>query len=73
MKIGPIKPLIFNKVNRQKEKAAIITKANKEVIIRKVQPKWKIKYLYYFKTPVKLIKALNSKKELKNSIFSVLY
>jgi hypothetical protein len=51
----------------------MIAKANKEVIIRKTQLKWKMKYLYYSKTLVELIKALNSKKDLKNSIFSVLY
>ena len=51
----------------------MITKANGEVIIKKAQPKRKIKYLYYFKIPVKLIKALNSKKELEDSIFSVLH
>ena len=36
LKIKPIKPLAFNKVNRQKKKAVIITKANREVIIRKI-------------------------------------
>ena len=47
----------------------MVTKANKEVIIRKVQLKQKIRCLYYSKTLAKLIKALNSKKELKDSIF----
>ena len=51
----------------------MITKANKEVIVKKVQLKRKIKYLYYFKMLVKLIKALNFKKELKDGIFSILY
>ena len=51
----------------------MIAEADKEVIVEKVQLKWKIKYLYYFKTLVKLIKALNSKKELEDSIFSILY
>ena len=51
----------------------MITKANKEVIIKKVQLKQKMKYLYYFKTLAELIKTLNSKKELKDSIFSILY
>ena len=51
----------------------MITKANKEVIIKKVQLKWKIKYLYYSKTLVELIEALNSKKELEDGIFFILY
>ena len=68
-----MKLLIFNKANRQKRKAVIITKANREVIVRKVQPKWKIKYLYHSKTLTKLIKALDFKKELKDGIFSILY
>ena len=51
----------------------MITKANKEVIIKKVQLKQKMKYLYYFKMLAELIKTLNSKKELKDSIFSILY
>jgi hypothetical protein len=51
----------------------MIAKVNGEVIVRKVQPKWKIRCLYYFKTLAELIKALNSKKELKDGIFSVLY
>ena len=62
LKIGP---LAFNKANRQKGKIAIIAEANKEEIIKKPQLKRKMKYLYYFKTLVKLIEALNSKKELK--------
>ena len=65
--------MAFNKANRQKGKAAIITEVNKEVIIRKVQLKQEIKYLYHFKTLAELIKALNSKKDLKDSIFSILY
>jgi hypothetical protein len=51
----------------------MITEINREVIIKKVQLKQKIRCLYYSKILVKLIKALDSKKELKNSIFSVLY
>ena len=51
----------------------MITKANGEVIVKKIQLKQKIKYLYYFKMLVKLIEAFNFKKELKDSIFSVLY
>ena len=51
----------------------MITEADGEVIVKKVQPKWKIKCLYYSETPVKLIKALNFKKELKDGIFSILY
>ena len=65
--------MAFSKANRQKGKAAIIAKANREVIVKKVQPKRKIKYLYHSEILVKLIKALNFKKELKDSIFSVLY
>ena len=57
--------LAFSKANRQKGKAAIITKADGEVIIKKAQPKQKIKYLYYFKTLAELIKALNSKKRAR--------
>ena len=66
-----MEPLAFSKANRQKGKVVIIAK--KEVIVRKAQPKWKIKYLCYSKTPAKLIKVLNSKKELKDSIFSILH
>ena len=51
----------------------MIAKTNKKVIVRKAQLKWKMKYLYYFKMPAELIKALNSKKDLKNSIFFILY
>ena len=51
----------------------MIAKANREVIIKKVQLKWKIKCSYYFKTLVKLIKALNSKKKPEDGIFSVLH
>ena len=73
LKIGPTEPLASNKANKQKGKAVIITKANKEVIVKKAQLKWKIKYLYHSKTLAKLIKALNSKKELEDNIFSILY
>ena len=72
LKIGPAEPLASNKTSRQKGKAAIITKTNKEVIIKKLQPKWKIKCSYYSETPVALIEALNSKKKLKGGVFSVL-
>ena len=43
LKIGPVEFLAFSKANRQKGKAAMITKADKEVIIIKIQPKYKIK------------------------------
>ena len=43
----------------------MIAEANRKVIIKKVQLKWKIKYLYYFKMLAKLIKALNFKKRVK--------
>ena len=36
---GPAKPLAFNKTNRQKGKAVIITKVNKEEVIKKLQLK----------------------------------
>ena len=51
----------------------MITEINKKVIVKKVQLKWKIKYLYYSKMLAELIKTLNSKKELKDNIFSILY
>jgi len=70
LKIGPAEP--SGKANRQKEKVAIIAKANRKVIIRKPRPKQKIKCLYHSKTPVELIKALNSKKELKGGVPSIL-
>ena len=73
LKIGPIKLLAFSKANRQKGKAAIITKINREVIVKKVQLKWKIKCLYYFKMLAELIEAFNSKKDLEDSIFFILY
>ena len=69
LKIGP---LTSSKANRQKEKVVIITEANKEEIIKKPQLKWKIKCLYYFKTLVELIEALDSKKELKSGVSSLL-
>ena len=68
-----MEPLAFSRANRRKGKAAMIAKANREVIIGKAQLKRKIKCLYYFKTLAELIKALNSKKELEDGIFSVLY
>ena len=39
LKIEPAEPLASSKANRRKGKVAIITKANKEVIVRKPQPK----------------------------------
>ena len=71
LKIGPAEPLTPSRANRRKGKAVIITKG--EVIIRKARPKRKIKCSYYSRTLAKLIKALNSRKELKNSIFFILY
>ena len=67
-----IRPLASSEANRQKGKVVIITKADKEEIIKKPRLKQKIKYLYYFKTPVELIKALDSKKELKSGVSSLL-
>ena len=72
LKIGPAEPLASSKINRKKGKAAIITKANREAIVKKLQLERKIKCLYYSKTPARLIKALNSKKELEGGIFSIL-
>ena len=68
-----MEPLVFNKANRRKGKVVIITKANKEVIVGKIQLKQKIKYSYYSKILAELIEALNSKKELKDGIFFILY
>ena len=65
--------LAFSGANRQKGKTAIITEADKEVIIKKTQLKQKMKYLYYSKTLAELIKTLNSEGELENSIFSILH
>ena len=39
LKIRPVEPLAFSKVNRKKGKVAIIAKANKKVIVRKPRPK----------------------------------
>ena len=39
LKIGLIKPLTSNKANRRKGKAVIITKTDKEVIVKKAQLK----------------------------------
>ena len=72
LKIRPAEPLAFSKINRKKEKVAIITKANREVVVRELWPKQKIKCLYYSKTPVKIIEALDLKKELKGSILFIL-
>ena len=73
LKIGPIELLAFSRANRRKGKAVIIAEADGEIIIKKAQLKRKMKCLYYFKTPAKLIETFNSKKELENSIFSILY
>ena len=67
-----MEPLAFSKINRKKKKVAIITKANREVVVRELWPKQKIKCLYYSKTPVKIIEALDLKKELKGSILFIL-
>ena len=50
----------------------MITEADREVIVKKAQLKQKMKCLYYFKTLVELIEALNSKKELKSGVSSLL-
>ena len=71
LKIGPIESLASSRANKQKGKAIIITKG--EVIVGKVRPKRKMKCSYYSRTPAELIKALDSKKEPEDSIFSVLY
>ncbi len=71
LKRGSAEPLASSRANKRKGKAAIIAKG--EVIIRKVRLKQKIKCSCYSKTLAKLIKALNSKKELEDSIFSILY
>ena len=72
LKIRPTEPLAFSKINRKKEKAAIITKANREVVVRELRLKQKMKYSCYSKTPVKIIEALNLKKELEGSILFIL-
>ena len=36
LKIGLAEPLVFSKANRQKGKAVMITKANREVIVKKI-------------------------------------
>jgi hypothetical protein len=70
--MGPIEPLASSKVNRKKGKVAIIAKVDREVVARKLRPKQKIKCLYYSKTLVKLIEALNLKNKPKGGIFSIL-
>jgi len=72
LKIGPAELLAFGGASRKKGKVAIITKANREEIVKKLWLKQKTKCLYYSKTPVKLIKALNSKKKLEGGVFSIL-
>ena len=67
-----MEPLASSKANKQKGKVAIIAKADKEIIVRKLRPKRKIKCSYYSKTPAKLVKALNSKKEPESSILTIL-
>ena len=71
LKIRPIEPLGSSRANKKKGKVAIITKTNRGVIIRK-RLKWKIKCSCYSKALVKLIKALNSKKELEGGISLIL-
>ena len=66
-----MEPLASSRANRRKGKVIVIAKG--EVIIGKVWPKRKIKCSYYSRTLAKLIKALNSNKELEDSIFSILY
>jgi hypothetical protein len=68
-----MEPLTFSKANRQKKKAVMIAKANREVIVKKAQPKRKMKCLCHSKTLAELIKTLNSKKDLKDSIFFILH
>ena len=51
LKIKAMEPLASNKAKRQKEKAAIIVETNGEEIVKKPQPKQKIKCLCHFKTP----------------------
>jgi hypothetical protein len=51
----------------------MIAEADGEVIVKKVQLKWKIRCLCYSKMLAELIKALNSKKEPEDSIFSILH
>ena len=67
-----MEPLASNKANKKKGKVVIITEANREVVAGKLWPKRKIKCLYYSKTLVKLIEALNLKNEPKGSVFSIL-
>ena len=66
-----MEPLASSRANKQKGKATILAKG--EVIVGKARPKRKMKCSCYSGTPAKLIKALNSKKELEDSIFSILY
>jgi len=72
LKIKPIKPLVFNKINRKKGKAVIIAKVNRKEIIKKLWLKQKIKCLYYLKTLVKLIETLDFKKEPEGGVLSIL-
>ena len=72
LKIGPAEPLVFGRTNRQKGKTAIITEADKKEIVKKPQPKQKMKCLCHSETPVELMEALNSKKEPEGGVFSVL-
>jgi hypothetical protein len=50
----------------------MITEADGEIVVGKPLPKRKLKCSYYSKTPIELIKALNSKKELEEGILSIL-
>jgi len=54
-----------------KKIVVIIAEADKKEIIGKLLLKQNLRYLCYFKTPIKLIKAFNFKKEL-NFFFSIL-
>ena len=72
LKMRPAEPLAFSKINRKKEKAAIITKANGEVVVGELRPKQKMKCSCHSKTPVEIIEALDSKKEPEGSILFVL-
>jgi len=66
-----VEPLASGRANRRKGKAIIIAKG--EVIVVKARPKRKMKCLCYSKTLAELIKALNSKKEPEDGIFSILH
>jgi hypothetical protein len=71
-KMGTAEPLVSGGANKQKGKAAMITKADGEAIVGKIQMKRKIKCSCHSETPVELIKTLDSKKELEGGILAVL-